>query len=90
MWSARMARKSGCENTVVPGQKLTLKNILTGEEIACTVIEINERPSGLREVGVEFARLVPKILACSVPTGGLEYPQPEAKRFKISTNVSIH
>jgi PilZ domain len=72
---------------VVPGQKLTLKNILTKEEIACTVIEVNQGRTGVREIGVEFAHPYPRFWRVQFPPEDWSPRSPEAKRFKISTNT---
>lgn len=52
---------------VLPGQILTMTNILTNEEIACTVIDLNHGQAAAPEVGVEFAHPCPRFWRVSFP-----------------------
>jgi hypothetical protein len=66
---------------VCPGQELLVKNIVTGEEITCTVIEINEGQAGVPAVGVEFESPCPRFWRVSFPPADWSPRSPEAKRF---------
>jgi len=74
------------KEAVHAGQPLSLKNIMTGEEEHCTVMDINEGPNGAPEVGVEFADPNPRFWRVSFPPADWTTRSPEAKRFASSQN----
>jgi hypothetical protein len=60
------------------GQNLTLRNILTSEEAACTVAESNP---GVAEVGVHSVHPSPRFWRVAFPPSASSLRSPEAKRF---------
>jgi len=63
------------------GQTLAVKNITTGEELACTVVDVNLGPNGVPEIGFEFAKPCPRFWRVSFPPADWSTRSPEAKRF---------
>ncbi len=63
------------------GQALSLKNMGTGEEAHCTVMDVNEGPNGVPEVGVEFDEANPQFWRVSFPPADWSARSPEAKRY---------
>lgn len=63
------------------GQRLKIKNLITGEETACVAVDANAGTSEAREVGVEFAADAPKFWRISFPPANWNSRGPEAKRF---------
>lgn len=66
-WWALTATQILLREPVLPGQILTMTNILTNEEIACTVIDLNHGQAAAPEVGVEFAHPCPRFWRVSFP-----------------------
>jgi len=66
------------------GQPLTLRNAATGEEEQCTVVDMNDGPNGIPEVGVEFADSNPRFWRVSFPPADWSARSPEAKRYSSS------
>jgi hypothetical protein len=65
---------------MILGQVLTLTNLSTTEEIICTVIDIAEGTSGVREVGVEFATECSRFWRVSFPPADWSPRSPEARQ----------
>lgn len=68
------------------GQPLSLRNMATGEEEHCTVVDVNEGPNGVPEVGVEFSDANPRFWRVSFPPSDWSARSPEAKRYSSSQN----
>jgi len=75
-----------CE-PVVTGQMLKIHNIVTNEELVCTVMDINPGQNGLPEVGVEFAQPNPRFWHGSFPPVDWNPRNPAAKRFDTSNHT---
>ena len=74
---------------VLSGQILTLSNMATSEEIACTVIDINAGADGTTEVGVEFSETCPRFWRVSFPPADWTPRNPEAKRLVQAKGQAI-
>jgi hypothetical protein len=61
------------------GQMLTLKNNMTGEEIACRVVFTGKNTAGKSEVGLEFIKPAPSFWHISFPPADWSPRSPEAK-----------
>lgn len=66
------------------GQPLNLRNMTTGEEVHCTVVDLNPGANGVPEVGVEFMEPNPRFWRVSFPPADWSTRSPEAKRFSSS------
>jgi hypothetical protein len=66
---------------VSAGQNLTLRNILTSEEVACTVAESNPGRAGVAEVGEQFVHPSPRFWRVTFPPCDWSSCSPEAKGF---------
>jgi len=66
---------------VSTGDHLQIKNIKTGEEIACTVVGIGERHDHKCGVGVEFDQPSPRFWRVSFPPDDWTPKSPEARKF---------
>lgn len=76
------------QEPVLQGQPLTLRNVVTGEETTCKVVDLNPGASGLAEIGVEFAQPTPRFWRVSFPPADWSARSPEAKRFASSPIAS--
>jgi hypothetical protein len=63
------------------GQMLKLKNMVTDEEITCTVVDVNAVPMTTAEVGVEFVPPCPRFWRVTFPPRNWDPKGPEAKRY---------
>jgi hypothetical protein len=77
---------------VSAGQNLTLRNILTSEEVTCAVAESNPGQAGVAEVGVQFVHPSPRfwrvaIPPVAIPPSDWSSRSPEAKRFNTQTQI---
>jgi hypothetical protein len=72
------------QEPVLQGQSLNLRNVVTGEEVACQVVDLNPGSSGLAETGVEFGQPNPRFWRVSFPPTDWSPRSPEAKRFAAS------
>jgi|SRR5215470_3875278 len=63
------------------GQPLNLRNVTTGEEIACVVIDVGTGSNGVPEVGVEFERASSRFWRVSFPPLDWNPCNAEARRF---------
>ena len=71
-------------------QPLNLRNMSTGEEEHCTVVDVNEGANGVREVGVEFAKPNSRFWRVSFPPADWSSRSLEAKRYASSPNPVHH
>lgn len=76
------------QEPVLQGQSLTLRNVVTGEETSCKVVDLNPGGSGLAEIGVEFAQPTPRFWRVSFPPTDWSARSQEAKRFAPSPNAT--
>jgi hypothetical protein len=76
------------EERVLQDQSLNLKNVVTGEEVVCKVVDLNPGGSGLAEIGVEFAEPNPRFWRVSFPPADWSARNPEAKRFASSPSAA--
>jgi len=67
------------EEPVLQDQSLNLRNVVTGEEVVCKVVDLNPGASGLAEIGVEFAEANPRFWRVSFPPTDWSARNPEAK-----------
>jgi PilZ domain len=74
------------QEPVQNGQSLSLRNVVTGEEAQCAVVDLNPGASGLAEIGVEFAQPNARFWRVSFPPTDWSTRSPEAKRFASSPN----
>ena len=65
---------------VLRGQTLRMKNVATGEEINCTVMDITTGMSPAPEVGLEFVEPSPHFWRVSFPPPDWSPRSAEAKR----------
>jgi hypothetical protein len=72
------------QEPVSEGQALNIKNVVTGEEVACKVVDSNPGGNGLAEIGVEFVQANPRFWRVSFPPADWSARNPEAKRFESS------
>lgn len=68
------------------GQNLSVRNVKTGEEIDCTVVDVNPGTNGASEIGLEFAEPSPRFWRVSFPPADWSPRNPEAKRFAGSSS----
>jgi hypothetical protein len=69
------------KETVLPGQRLSVKSESTGEEILCTIVSVESGSNEAFEVGIEFVRPDPKFWRITLPPADWSPRSPEAKRF---------
>ena len=69
------------EEPVREGQALSVRNVITGEETPCKVVDLSPGTNGVGEVGVEFAQPNPRFWRVSFPPADWSARNPEAKRF---------
>jgi len=70
------------------GQTLSLRNVVTGEEAACNVVDLNRNSNGVLEIGVEFAQPNPRFWRVSFPPADWSARSPEAKRYASSSSAA--
>lgn len=70
---------------VTVGDHLRLRNVKTGEEIGCKVVDIGERVDQKCGVGVEFDQPSPRFWRVSFPPDDWSPRSAEAKRFTVRT-----
>jgi len=68
------------EESVLQDQSLNVRNVVTGEEVVCKVVDLNPGGSGLAEIGVEFAEANPRFWRVSFPPTDWSTHNPEAKK----------
>ena len=77
------------QEPVLQGQPLTLRNVVTGEETVCKVVDLNPGASELAEIGVEFAQPNPRFWRVSFPPTDWSTRSPEAKRVASSPSAAV-
>jgi PilZ domain-containing protein len=70
------------------GQLLGIRNVTTGEEMPCKVVDLSPGAKGVAEIGVEFAEPSPRFWRVSFPPADWSARSLEAKRFAPSRNVA--
>jgi hypothetical protein len=76
------------QEPVRDGQLLGIRNVTTGEEMPCTVVDLSPGANGVAEIGVEFAEPSPRFWRVSFPPADWSARCLEAKRFAPSRNVA--
>lgn len=76
------------QESVLEDQMLTIKNIVTGEEVSCRVVDLSPAANGVSEIGVEFAESNPRFWRVSFPPTDWSTRNPEAKRFTSSPSAA--
>ncbi|MCU1317752.1 MAG: hypothetical protein JWN63_3074 [Candidatus Acidoferrum typicum] len=66
---------------VTRGQLLTIRNVKSGEELQCEVVEIGESRAGKSQVAVEFVEPSPRFWRIAFPPEDWSARSPEAKGF---------
>jgi hypothetical protein len=66
---------------VIVGEVLRVTHVGTGEQLDCTVKDIDPGQDGKPEIGIEFAHPNPRFWRVSFPPVGWTPHSPEAKRF---------
>jgi hypothetical protein len=70
------------KETVHGGQLLRIRNVKTGDEQACKVIEVGGQADGKTEVGIEFLEPAPRFWRIAFPPEDWNVRNAEAKRFR--------
>jgi hypothetical protein len=65
---------------VLMNQTLRIKNIATNGEVSCTVVDLNQGSSEVREVGISFSEPAPSFWRVAFPPEDWTLRNPEAKR----------
>ena len=65
------------------GDRLRIRNVKTGEEVACTVVVIGERQDHKCAIGVEFEEPSPRFWCVSFPPDDWSSKSHEAKKFTL-------
>jgi hypothetical protein len=73
---------------VQKGQMLNVRNAVTGEELACKIVDVTAGSSGQPEVGVEFTEPHPHFWRVSFPPSDWNPRSPEAKRFSPAASAA--
>jgi hypothetical protein len=61
-------------------QLLRIRNVATGEEQACRVVDLGEISNGKNQVGIEFLEQAPRFWRIAFPPEDWNVNSPEAKR----------
>ncbi|HWO33338.1 MAG TPA: hypothetical protein VNO32_31455 [Candidatus Acidoferrum sp.] len=77
------------KQAVSKGHILTLKNLKSGDEAACTVIDINSGANEVQEVGFEFVQANPLFWHVSFPPADWTPRSPEAKHFESKPGIPL-
>ena len=75
------------QEPVLQDQSLNLRNVATGEEVLCKVVDLNPGATGLAEIGVEFEQANPRFWRVSFPPADWSTHKPEAKRVASNPNA---
>jgi hypothetical protein len=75
------------QEPVREGQTLSVRNITTGEEMPCKVVDLSSGANGVSEIGVEFEQPSPRFWRVSFPPADWSTRNPEAKRFAPSPSA---
>jgi hypothetical protein len=76
------------EEPVREGQALSVRNVITGEETPCKVVDLSPGTEGAGEIGVEFIEPNPRFWRVSFPPADWSTRSPEAKRFVSSPSAA--
>jgi hypothetical protein len=74
--------------TVLAGQEIRIKNLMTNEEMPCTVADIAAGATDLTEIGVAFAKPCPGFWHVSFPPEDWSPKSAEAKRISAPAHSS--
>jgi len=66
---------------VSTGDRLQIRNVKTGEEVGCTVVDVGERQDHKCAVGVEFDEPSPRFWRVAFPPEDWSARSPEARKF---------
>jgi hypothetical protein len=73
---------------VSDGALVEIRNIKTGEELVCKVVDIAEGANGVLEIGVEFSVESPRFWRVSFPPADWSRSSPEAKKFSSGPTIA--
>ena len=76
------------EEPVQDGQDLNIRNVTTGEEMPCQVVDLNRGANAVIEVGIEFSQPNPRFWRVSFPPADWTARSPEAKRFASNQSTT--
>jgi hypothetical protein len=76
------------QEPVREGQALSVRNVTTGEEAPCKVVDLSPGANGAAEIGVEFAQPNSRFWRVSFPPADWSTRSPEAKRFAPSPSAA--
>jgi hypothetical protein len=76
------------QEPVREGQALSVRNVTTGEEAPCKVVDLSPGPNAVSEIGVEFAQPNSHFWRVSFPPADWSPRSPEAKRFASSPSAA--
>jgi hypothetical protein len=76
------------QEPVGEGQALSVRNVTTGEEAPCKVVDLSPGANGVAEVGVEFSQPNPRFWRVSFPPADWSTRSPEAKRIASSPSAT--
>jgi hypothetical protein len=76
------------QEPVQEGQALNVRNVTTGEELPCKVVDRSAGANGVIEIGVEFAESNSRFWRVSFPPADWSARSPEAKRFASSPSAA--
>jgi hypothetical protein len=69
------------QESVRKGQRIKLRNVATGDELDCMVVDVNLGAPRASEVAIEFVEPNPRFWRVSFPPADWTPRSPEAKRF---------
>ena len=69
---------------VIPGQCLTIRNLLSNQEVRCEILERGPSQDGSSEVAIEFLQPAPRFWRISFPPHDWTPRSPEAKRIALA------
>jgi hypothetical protein len=75
------------QEPVQEAQVLNIRNVATGEELPCKVVDLSPGAGGIGEIGVEFAQPNARFWRVSFPPADWSTRSPEAKRFASNPNT---
>lgn len=68
---------------VANGDRLRVRNVKTGEEVACTVVVVGEHQDHKRGIGIEFDEPSPRFWHVAFPPDDWTPRSPEAKKLTL-------
>lgn len=74
---------------VFSGQIVTIKHVMTNDEIDCTVIDVTLGSEGIPEIGLEFQKANPIFWHVSFPPTDWSPRSPEAKHYVQSPVAQV-